>query len=70
MLTISVQVAKGLTADCHLVTVPVFPAKVNDALVLPEQMVVPPVTVPPAEAGETVIVPVAFALPQPVGVMV
>ena len=42
-----------------------WPDKVNTALVLPEHIVDPPVTVPPTEAGETVIVPVAFILPHP-----
>ena len=58
VLAISVQDENGLTDDCHFVTVPVFPVKVNDALVLPEQMVVPPANVPPTEIGETVIIAV------------
>ena len=65
VLTISVHVVNGLTDDCHFVIVPVWPDKVNTALVLPEHIVDPPVTVPPTEAGETVIVPVAFILPHP-----
>jgi len=36
--------------------VPVYSARVSNALVLPEQMVVPPVTVPPTEVGSTVTV--------------
>jgi len=36
--------------------VPVCPAKVSTPLVLPEQMVVPPVTDPPTEVGSTVTV--------------
>jgi len=56
VFTIGVQVVKGLTDDCHLVIVPVCPAKVNTPLVLPEQIVVPPVTDPPTEVGLTVTV--------------
>ena len=59
VLTISVQVVNGLTDDCHLVTLPVFPDKVNKALVLPEQIVVPPETVPATVVGSTVTVVVA-----------
>ena len=44
---ISVHVLNGDTELCHFTTVPVCPAKVNVPLVLPEQMVVPPVTPPP-----------------------
>ena len=47
---------KGLTDDSHLVIVPVYPDKVNSPLVLPEQMVDPPVTEPPTEVGSTVTV--------------
>ena len=36
--------------------VPVFPLSVNVPLVAPEQMVVPPVTLPPTEPGFTVTV--------------
>jgi hypothetical protein len=43
----SVHELKGDTELCHFTTVPVCPAKVNVPLVLPEQMVVPPVTPPP-----------------------
>lgn len=54
VLAISVQVEKGLTDDCHFVIVPVCPDKVNDALVLPEHIVDPPVIVPPTDVGLTV----------------
>ena len=59
MFAISVQVLNGLTEYCHLVTVPVWPLNVSNPLVLPEQMVVPPVTEPPTEVGLTVTVVVA-----------
>ena len=49
----------GETELCHLTTVPVFPDSVSRPLVLPEQMVVPPETVPPTEAGSTVTVAAA-----------
>ncbi len=47
---------KGDTELCHFTTVPVWPERVNKSLVLPEHMVVPPDTLPPAEAGSTVTV--------------
>ena len=50
------QVVPASIDDCHLVTVPVCPESVNNALVLPEQMVVPPATLPPTEVGLTVTV--------------
>ena len=40
--------------DCHLVTVPIFPLKVNNVLLVPEQTDVLPETVPPTERGLTV----------------
>lgn len=54
MFAMSFQLEKGLTEYCHLVMVPVFPARVSNPLVLPEQMVVPPLTLPPALSGFTV----------------
>lgn len=45
---------KGLTELCHFTTVPVLPDKVSKPLVLPEQIVDPPETLPPAETGSTV----------------
>ena len=47
----SVQLENGLTEYCHLVIVPVCPERVSNPLVLPEQIVVPPATVPPTDAG-------------------
>ena len=55
VLAISLQVLPSVEL-CHLVTVPVWPARVNTPLVLPLQTVVPPVTVPPTEVGSTVTV--------------
>ena len=46
----------ALFALCHLTTVPVCPANVNNPELLPEQIVEPPVTVPPTVKGLTVIV--------------
>ena len=56
VLAISDQELKGDTADCHFVIVPVFPDKLKEALVEPKQMAEPPLTVPPTDAGVTVIV--------------
>ena len=42
--------------ECHLAIVPVCDPKVNSPLVLPEQIVVPPATVPPTAGGSTVTV--------------
>ena len=47
---------KGLTELSQLVTDPVFPLKVKVPLVAPEQIVVPPDTLPPTDAGVTVTV--------------
>ena len=55
-MAISVHVENGLTDDCHFITVPVCPDKVNNALVLPEQMVGPPATDPATVVGSRVIV--------------
>ena len=57
MFSISVQEENGLTDDCHLTIVPVRVPRVKTPLVLPVQMVVPPVTEPGAVVGLTVIVP-------------
>ena len=54
--TISVQIVKGLSADCHFTTLPVCPDKVNNELVVPEQIVDPPVTIPPTLATSMVTV--------------
>ena len=51
-----VHVVNGLTELSHPVMVPVFPLKVKVPLVAPEQMVEPPVTLPPTDAGFTVTV--------------
>ena len=51
-----VQVVNGLTELYHPVIVPVFPLKVRVPLVAPEQIVDPPVTLPPTEPGFTVTV--------------
>ena len=55
----SVQVLNGETELSHLTTAPIFPANVKTPLVLPLQIVVPPVTVPPTEVGSTVTVTTA-----------
>ena len=61
----SVQVSNGETELCHLTTDPVWPESVKRPLVLPEQIFVPPVTVPPTEIGSTVtVVSVEFSAPQ------
>jgi hypothetical protein len=51
-----VQVEKGETELSQLTTLPVCPLSVSVPLVLPEQMVAPPDTLPPALAGEIVTV--------------
>ena len=51
-----VHVVNGLTELSHPVIVPVFPLSVNVPLVEPEQIVDPPVTLPPTEPGFTVTV--------------
>ena len=52
--------AKPLEAhDCHLVTLPVCPLRVNTVLLVPVQTVAEPATVPPTEAGLTVTVTAA-----------
>jgi hypothetical protein len=42
-------VVNGATELSHLTTLPVLPDKVNVPLVAPEQIVVPPLTLPPTE---------------------
>ena len=65
VFAISVHVENALTDDCHFVTDPVFPDKVNNAMLLPEQIVVPPATVPATVVGETVtVVATEFAAAQ------
>ena len=65
MLEKSVQVSNGETELCHLTIVPVWPESVKSPLVLPEQTVVLPVTVPPTEIGSTVTVfSTEFTAPQ------
>ena len=65
VFAISVQVSNGETELCHLTIVPVWPERVKSPLVLPEQTVVPPVTVPPTEIGSTVtVVSVEFSAAQ------
>ena len=56
MLLIVVHEVNGFTELSHLSIDPVLPLKVSCALVEPEQIVVPPVTVPPTELGSTVTV--------------
>jgi hypothetical protein len=50
---ISVQDENGEMDFCHLTTFPTFPESESSALVLPEHIVDPPVTVPATVAGET-----------------
>lgn len=64
--TISIHVLKGETELCHLMTVPVCPESDNKPLLFPEQIVVPPVTLPPnVDASDTVNVRTAEAPVQP-----
>ena len=56
VLVIVIQDENGLTELSHLSIDPVLPLKVSCALVEPEQIVVPPVTLPPTEVGSTVTV--------------
>ena len=51
-----VHVVNGLTELSHLKILPVFPDKVNNGLVEPVHTFVPPLTLPPTEAGPTVTV--------------
>ena len=56
VLTISLQVLKGLTDDCHFTILPLCPLNVSSADVLPAQIVVPPLTLPAIGAASTVTV--------------
>ena len=56
VFAISVQSVKGEVELCHLTMVPVWPESVKSPLVLPKQIVVPPVTVPPTDIGSTITV--------------
>ena len=53
VFAISVHVLNGDTELCHFTTVPVCPESVSRPLLLPGQMVEPPVTVPPMLKGST-----------------
>ncbi len=65
VLLMLVHVVNGAIALSHLTTLPVLPLSVNAPLVDPEQMVVPPLTLPPALVGLTVtVVVVEFASGQ------
>ena len=55
-LETALQVVNGDTEFSHLTTLPTLPARVKLPLVLPLQIVVPPVTAPPTEVGSTVTV--------------
>jgi hypothetical protein len=55
-LAISFHVENGLTELCHFTIEPVYPDKVSKALILPEQIVVPPDTDPPTVRGFTIMV--------------
>jgi len=66
VFVIAVHAENGETELSHRTTEPVIPSKVNWLLVLPEQIVVPPVTVPPTEIGLTVtVIPLASLPVQP-----
>jgi hypothetical protein len=56
VLAMSTGVTQLSTDDCHFVTVPVCPDRVRVVLLVPEQTVALPATVPPTEAGSTVTV--------------
>ena len=62
MWLISFHVLNGATELCHFTTVPVCPAKVNKPLVLPEQIVVPPITDPPTLVGSAIMVTSSVAM--------
>ena len=55
VLAISLQVLPSVEL-CHLVTVPVWPARVNTPLVLPEHISLLPATEPPILTASTVMV--------------
>ena len=57
---------KSLTVeDCHLITVPKWPLKVNMVELAGAQTVALPEAVPPIDAGETVICTAVEVLLQP-----
>ena len=56
MFAISVQEVNGETELCHFTTLPLLPLNVNVPLVEPEQIVEPPLTLPPTDPGLTVTV--------------
>ena len=56
VLLMLVHVVNGATELSHLTTLPVLPLNVSVPLVDPVQMLVPPLTLPPAVAGVTVTV--------------
>ena len=56
VFAMSVQIENGLTEYCHLDIVPVCPERVSNPLVVPEQIVVPPLTAPPTDGGSTLTV--------------
>ena len=56
VFAIGLKVENGATALSHLTIDPVYPAKVSKPLVLPEQIVVPPVAPPGIVSGATIIV--------------
>jgi hypothetical protein len=56
VLDMSAHVLPPSVELCHLLTVPTFPERVRTPLVLPVQIVAPPVTVPPTDVGLTVTV--------------
>ena len=65
VIAISVHALNGDTELCHFTTVPVCPVSVSSPLLLPEQMVEPPETDPPAIAEFTVTVVAAeLTIPQ------
>ena len=65
VFAIVVHDEKGLTELSQRTTEPVCPDNVKVPLVEPSQIVVPPVTEPPTEAGSTVtVVSVEFASEQ------
>jgi hypothetical protein len=70
VLIISVQELNGEIELCHLTTVPLFPDKVSNPLVVPEQIVVPPVTAPPTDKGKIVNEVAVAALSHPLTVCV
>lgn len=56
VLLISTVVSQLLIDDCHLVTVPVWPDKVNMVLLVPEHTAALPAILPPTDVGLTVTV--------------